>query len=180
MADERPASSHAVSSETWRLAQFQVLRRWQSGIYQIFGILSCSIKIESASSSRRSFPSSWRSAADPPGECGVFDGTELNQGFIHEGRRITLKGAAGIRFPAGFSIPISIAAARNGPYGLDDIGDDGLDMTLPGRRADWPDRERPASRFDLFRSAWAFLPAPRTKDPPDAVALGSCRRLSPP
>ena len=57
---------------------------------------------------------------------GVFPGTLLNQGFVYEGRRVTLKGAAGIWFPQGFSIPISITTALNGPYRLDDIADDGL------------------------------------------------------
>ncbi len=33
--------------------------------------------------------------------------TLLINGFVYEGRRITLKGAAGIWFPKGFSIPIS-------------------------------------------------------------------------
>lgn len=57
---------------------------------------------------------------------GVLSGKELNEGFIFSGRRITLKGAAGIWFPQGFSIPISITTALNGPYSLDDIADDGL------------------------------------------------------
>jgi putative restriction endonuclease len=56
----------------------------------------------------------------------VFPGTLLNRGFDYKGQRITLKGAAGIWFPQGFSIPISITTARNGPYRLDDIADDGL------------------------------------------------------
>lgn len=57
---------------------------------------------------------------------GVFDGTELNKGFDFHGRRVTLKGQTGIWFPAGFSIPISIATSNQGPYDLDDIGSDGL------------------------------------------------------
>lgn len=56
----------------------------------------------------------------------VFPGTMLNRGFTYQGQRITLKGAAGIWFPQGFSIPISITTALNGPYRLDDITDDGL------------------------------------------------------
>ncbi len=56
----------------------------------------------------------------------VFPGTLLNQGFTYQGRRVTLKGAAGIWFPHGFSVPISITTALNGPYRLDDIADDGL------------------------------------------------------
>jgi putative restriction endonuclease len=56
----------------------------------------------------------------------VFPGTLLNRGFDYEGRRITLKGPAGIWFPQGFSVPISVTTALNGPYRLDDIADDGL------------------------------------------------------
>lgn len=56
----------------------------------------------------------------------VFPGTLLNYGFDFQGRRVTLKGAAGIWFPQGFTIPISITTALNGPYRLDDIGEDGL------------------------------------------------------
>jgi hypothetical protein len=57
---------------------------------------------------------------------GVFPGTLLNHGFTFQGRGVTLKGAAGIWFPRGFEVPISITTALNGPYRLDDIGDDGL------------------------------------------------------
>jgi putative restriction endonuclease len=57
---------------------------------------------------------------------GLIPGTELNEGFLFGGRRITLKGSAGIWFPQGFSIPISITTALNGPYRLDGIADDGL------------------------------------------------------
>jgi len=57
---------------------------------------------------------------------GIFRGQELNEGFQHQGRRITLKGQTGIWFPAGFSIPISMTTAQKGPYDLDDIGDDGI------------------------------------------------------
>jgi putative restriction endonuclease len=56
----------------------------------------------------------------------VFPGTPLNQGFSYKGQRITLKGPAGIWFPQGFSIPISITTALDGPYRLDEIADDGL------------------------------------------------------
>jgi putative restriction endonuclease len=56
----------------------------------------------------------------------VFPGTLLNQGFSYSGQRITLKGPAGIWFPQGFSIPISITTALDGPYRLDEIADDGL------------------------------------------------------
>ena len=48
------------------------------------------------------------------------------QGFDCNGRRVTLKGASGIWFPQGFSMPISITTSLNGPYRLDDIEDDGL------------------------------------------------------
>ncbi|MGA2640528.1 MAG: HNH endonuclease [Spirochaetia bacterium] len=57
---------------------------------------------------------------------GVLPGTELNEGFVYQGRRITLKGAAGIWFPQGFTLPLSITTALNGPYRLDDIAEDGL------------------------------------------------------
>lgn len=57
---------------------------------------------------------------------GIFLGAELMQGFDCNGRRVTLKGASGIWFPLGFSIPISITTSLNGPYRLDDIEDDGL------------------------------------------------------
>ena len=42
---------------------------------------------------------------------GVIAGTELINGFVYEGRRITLKGAAGIWFPQGFSILVSITSS---------------------------------------------------------------------
>jgi len=57
---------------------------------------------------------------------GIFDGRELSEGVTIDGRRITLKGQNGIWFPAGFSIPLSITTVSNGPYRLDDIGDDGI------------------------------------------------------
>jgi putative restriction endonuclease len=57
---------------------------------------------------------------------GVFPGTDLNEGFMYKGERITLKGASGIWFPRGFQLPLSISTALNGPYRLDDIGQDGL------------------------------------------------------
>lgn len=57
---------------------------------------------------------------------GIFPGSELVRGFEHEGRRITLKGATGIWFPQGFAIPISMTTRANGPYKLDDIGEDGV------------------------------------------------------
>ncbi len=63
-----------------------------------------------------------RGAADG----GILAGTELIEGFTYQGRRITLKGASGIWFPQGFSMPISITTALYGPYRLDDIGEDGL------------------------------------------------------
>ena len=52
---------------------------------------------------------------------GVIPGTELNKGFPHQGRFITLKGAAGIWFPQGFSIPISITTTLNSRYRLDGV-----------------------------------------------------------
>lgn len=57
---------------------------------------------------------------------GVFSGRELNVGFMFQGDRITLTGPTGIWFPRGFRIPLSIRTSKNGPYRLDDIGDDGL------------------------------------------------------
>jgi len=64
---------------------------------------------------------------------GIFLGTELARGFEHQGRRVTLKGATGIWFPQGFEMPISITTRENGPYRLDDIGDDGT-LTYAYRR----------------------------------------------
>ncbi len=79
---------------------------------------------------------------------GLLPGALLNQGFDYHGRRITLKGAQGIWFPQGFSIPISITTAVNGPYRLDDIGDDGL-LTYAYREGD------PDQRDNLgLREAW--------------------------
>jgi putative restriction endonuclease len=72
----------------------------------------------------------------------------LNEGFIHQGRRITLKGPAGIWFPQGFSIPLSIATALNGPYRLDDIADDGL-LTYAYRGRDPKHRDNRG-----LRDAW--------------------------
>lgn len=71
---------------------------------------------------------------------GVFAGTELIAGFPHQGDRITLAGPSGIRFPRGFRIPLSIRTIRNGPYRLDDIGEDGFLThayrgTNPGHRS---------------------------------------------
>ncbi len=57
---------------------------------------------------------------------GIFSGRELNDGFLYNGQKITLKGALGIWYPAGFSMPISITTAKNGPYELDGMGDDGF------------------------------------------------------
>jgi putative restriction endonuclease len=57
---------------------------------------------------------------------GVFPGTLLNEGFIYQGRRITLRGPAGIWFPQGFSLPISITTRQHGRYPLDGIDADGL------------------------------------------------------
>jgi len=58
---------------------------------------------------------------------GVLPGTILNEGFTYQGKRVTLKGAAGIWFPQGFTVPISITTAHNGPYNATDgIEDDGL------------------------------------------------------
>ena len=85
-----------------------------------------------------------RGAADG----GVLQGTVLNEGFIYQGRRITLKGPAGIWIPQGFSIPISIATALNGPYRLDDIADDGL-LTYAYRGTDPNHRDNRG-----LRDAW--------------------------
>lgn len=57
-------------------------------------------------------------------EGNIFDGRELNAGIDVEGRQVTLKGQSGIWFPSGFSIPISITTVLDGPYRLDDFGDD--------------------------------------------------------
>jgi putative restriction endonuclease len=47
---------------------------------------------------------------------GVFDRSELIYDFKVRGQVITLLGPAGIWFPKGFEIPISIATTSNGPY----------------------------------------------------------------
>jgi putative restriction endonuclease len=79
---------------------------------------------------------------------GVLQGTVLNEGFIHQGRRITLKGAAGIWFPQGFSIPISITTALHGPYPLDGVKEDGL-LTYAYRGTDPNHRDNRG-----LREAW--------------------------
>jgi putative restriction endonuclease len=77
---------------------------------------------------------------------GIFRGTELNEGFDFQGRRITLKGQQGIWFPQGFSIPISITSALNGPYRLDDkTTEDGL-HTYAYRGADPSHRDNEGLR----------------------------------
>jgi len=80
----------------------------------------------------------------------VFPGTLLNHGLEYQGRRITLKGAAGIWFPQGFSVPISITTALNGPYRLDDIADDGL-LTYAYRGQDPQHRDNQGLR-EAFRT----------------------------
>ena len=57
---------------------------------------------------------------------GIFDGTELNAGFLFEGQRVTLKGAAGIWFPKGFTMPISITTVLHGPYSDDEFDNEGM------------------------------------------------------
>ncbi len=79
---------------------------------------------------------------------GVFDGAELNHGIDLGGRRITLKGATGIWFPAGFSMPISISTSHKGPYALDDIGDDGM-LTYAYRGTDPEHRDNRGLREAL-------------------------------
>jgi putative restriction endonuclease len=80
----------------------------------------------------------------------VFLGTLLNRGFEYQGRRVTLKGAAGIWFPQGFTVPISITTALNGPYRLDDIADDGL-LTYAYRGQDPHHRDNQGLR-EAFRT----------------------------
>jgi len=89
----------------------------------------------------------------------VFPGTLLNQGFAYEGKRITLKGGAGIWFPQGFSNPISITTALNGPYRLDDIGDDGL-LTYAYRGQD-PDHRDNRGLRDACRTRTPLIYVPR-------------------
>jgi len=57
---------------------------------------------------------------------GIFPGTVLNAGITLYGQKVTLKGATGIWFPAGFRIPLSISTSNKGPYDLDEIGNDGM------------------------------------------------------
>ena len=66
---------------------------------------------------------------------GVIPGVELQEGFVCDGSRITLKGATGIWFPRGFSIPISITSGLNSPY-HDDIGNDDGILTYAYRGSD--------------------------------------------
>jgi putative restriction endonuclease len=70
---------------------------------------------------------------------GIFLGTELQQGFEYQGRRIILKGATGIWFPRGFSMPISITTSLRGPYRLDDIEDGILTYAYRGTNPDHRD-----------------------------------------
>jgi putative restriction endonuclease len=81
---------------------------------------------------------------------GVFAGTELIAGFKHKGERVTLKGPAGIWFPRGFGIPLSISTALRGPYRLDDVGEDGL-LTYAYRGFD-PEHRDNAGLREAFRT----------------------------
>lgn len=86
---------------------------------------------------------------------GVFAGTELIARFPYEGDRITLAGPSGIWFPRGFRIPLSIRTARNGPYRLDDIDEDGFLTyayrgTDPGHRDNQGLREALRTRTPLI------------------------------
>ena len=47
---------------------------------------------------------------------GIFQRTELQEGFDFKGRRITLVGPTGIWIPKGMEAPISIATTTSGPY----------------------------------------------------------------
>jgi putative restriction endonuclease len=55
----------------------------------------------------------------------VIPGRVLAEGFMWQGKRITLKGQTGIWTPSGFACPISITSRTKGPYNLDGIGKDG-------------------------------------------------------
>ena len=79
---------------------------------------------------------------------GVFPGSELEEGFEFEGRNLHLKGPTGIWIPRGFEVPISITTRANGPYELDDIGDDGV-LTYAYRGADPEHRDNVG-----LRRAW--------------------------
>ena len=56
---------------------------------------------------------------------GVFNRAELENGYHHNGRRITLMGQSGIWTPKGFEAPISITTTTKGPYD-DGFSDDGI------------------------------------------------------
>lgn len=81
---------------------------------------------------------------------GIFAGTDLHKGFEFQGNRITLTGQTGIWFPGGFCMPISIRTSLNGPYRLDDLGDDGL-LTYAYRGTDPEHRDNKGLR-EAFRT----------------------------
>lgn len=57
---------------------------------------------------------------------GIFKRTELEKEFFYNDRWITLMGAAGIWFPKGFEIPISITTTIHGPYDDKNINENGI------------------------------------------------------
>ncbi|MGO9308676.1 MAG: hypothetical protein ACLQDL_06605 [Spirochaetia bacterium] len=113
---------------------------------------------------------------------GILEGKTLNEGFTYQGRRVTLKGAAGIWFPQGFSIPLSITTALNGPYRLDDIADDGL-LTYAYRGTDPNHRDNRGLREACrTRTPVIYLPVgevgtPLVKHPRGELGHGKCGLL---
>ncbi len=81
---------------------------------------------------------------------GIFSGRALNEGIAVAGRRVTLKGQTGIWFPAGWTMPVSITTSNNGPYKLDDIGEDGF-LTYAYRGTD-PDHRDNAGLRNAMRT----------------------------
>jgi putative restriction endonuclease len=70
---------------------------------------------------------------------GIFSWNELTNAFYYNNQRITLIGAKGIWFPAGFEIPISITTSPKGPYD-DGFSEDGI-LTYKYKGTDPQDRD---------------------------------------
>jgi putative restriction endonuclease len=126
-----------------------------------------------------------RARADAIGS--IFDGRELNAGIVIDGRQVTLKGQTGIWYPAGFSRPISITTVLDGPYRLDDIGDDGI-LTYAYRGQDPEHRDNRGLREAMrtrtpivyFREVHrrryqAIWPIIVIDDDPGALCIRACR-----
>jgi putative restriction endonuclease len=117
---------------------------------------------------------------------GIFEGRKLSSGIPIDGRRITLKGQTGIWYPAGFSMPLSITTVHNGPYRLDDEGEDGiLTYAYRGQDPDHRDnrglREAMRTRTPLiyfkavrpyhYQAIWPLI---IIDDDPNALCVRAC------